>query len=109
MTEKRLRFYAESYSEQFKDPYVSPLFGDLTGLPPSMILAGGHEIMLSDSMSLHEKLLSCGCGSTLHIAPEMWHVYLMYNIAEAKNGFKKINDFIGELFNDQYGELFNER
>ena len=62
--------------------------------------------MLSDSMSLHEKLLSCGCGSTLHIAPEMWHVYLMYNIAEAKNGFKKINDFIGELFNDQYGGTF---
>ena len=106
MTEKRLRFYAESYSEQFKDPYVSPLFGDLTGLPPSMILAGGHEIMLSDSMSLHEKLLSCGCGSTLHIAPEMWHVYLMYKIAEAKNGFNKINDFIGELFNDQYGGTF---
>lgn len=101
MTEKRLRFYAESYSKNHKDPFVSPLFGDLTGLPPSLILAGGHEIMLSDSMRLHERLLSCGCVSTLHIAPEMWHVYLMYSIAEAKDGFKKINDFMGELFNER--------
>ncbi len=100
MSERRLRFYSESYAKRPQAPYVSPLFGDLTGLPPSLILAGGHEIMLSDSTSLHEKLLACGCRSELDIAPEMWHVYLMYNIVEAKDGFKKINSFIKELFNE---------
>ncbi|MDE7193350.1 MAG: alpha/beta hydrolase [Oscillospiraceae bacterium] len=100
MTEKRLRFYAESYADNFNDPYVSPLFGDLTGLPPSLILAGGHEIMLSDSAELHKRLTACGCVSSLHIAPEMWHVYLMYNIKEAEDGYKKINEFMEGLSHD---------
>lgn len=100
MSEKRLRFYSEGYTMHPKEPYASPLFGDLAGLPPSLILVGGHEIMLSDSMLLHERLLSCGCKSELDIAPEMWHVYLMYDIPEAKDGFKKINGFIKELFNE---------
>lgn len=101
MTEKRLRFYAESYADDLSDPYISPLFGDLTGLPPSLILVGGHEIMLSDSILLYNKLIRQGCRSTLHIAPEMWHVYLMYNIAEARGGYGRINNFLGELFDEQ--------
>lgn len=101
MTEKRLKFYADNYTEQITNPYVSPLLGDLTGLPPSLILAGGYEIMLSDSVALHNKLLACGCSSELYIAPEMWHVYLMYNIKEAGNGWKKIKDFPEELWNDK--------
>ncbi len=101
MTEKRLRSYAESYTDRFEDHYVSPLFGDLKGLPPSLILVGGHEIMLSDSVALHKKLISCGCSSKLDIAPGMWHVYLMYNIAEAKIGFEKINVFLEAVFNGQ--------
>lgn len=101
MTEKRLRFYAESYADDLSDPYISPLFGELTGLPPSLILVGGHEIMLSDSVSLYNKLIKQGCQSTLHIASEMWHVYLMYNIAEARSGYGRINNFLGELFDEQ--------
>lgn len=99
MTEKRLRYYAECYTDRFTDPYASPLFGDLKGLPPSLILAGGHEIMLSDSVALHKRLISCGCRSALDIAPEMWHVYLMYNTAEAKIGYEKINIFLEAVFN----------
>lgn len=101
MTQKRLRLYAENYTDQLSNPYVSPLFGDLEGLPPSLILAGGHEIMLSDSVALHKKLISCGCSSTLDIAPEMWHVYLMHNIAEAKVGYQKINIFLEAVFNEK--------
>lgn len=99
MTKKRLISFAKDYTDQFENPYASPLFGDLTGLPPSLILVGGHEVMLSDSTVLHDRLISCGCSSTLFIAPEMWHVYPMYNTDEAETGFKKINVFLEEIFN----------
>lgn len=58
MTKKRLKFYADCYTDQPELPLVSPLFGDLANLPPSLIFAGGDEILLSDSEELHERLVS---------------------------------------------------
>ncbi len=98
MTKKRLQFYAGSYTEQIRSPFASPIFGDLTGLPPSLIFVGGDEIMLSDSVCLHNKLCESGCLSSLRIAPNMWHIYLLYNIKEAKEDRKMISDFLKEIF-----------
>lgn len=97
MTLKRLRFYAEQYTENASDPLVSPLFGDLEGLPPSLIFVGGDEIMLSDSVELHKKLIDSGCVSNIRIAPDMWHIYLLYGIKEAKEDRKLITDFLKEV------------
>lgn len=94
MTEKMLDFYASCYCADRTDPLVSPLFGDLTGLPPSLILVGGDEIMLSDSQAMHEKLLSCGCVSKLLVAPERWHGYLLYGLEEDRKDLVPINRFL---------------
>ncbi|MCI8405220.1 MAG: alpha/beta hydrolase [Clostridia bacterium] len=102
MTKKRLQSYVQMYTEQVRLPYVSPVFGDFSGFPPSLIFAGADEILLSDSVNLHQKLISCGCRSILNIAPEMWHVYLMYRVKEAEQDYKKINDFLEDvLYEDQ--------
>lgn len=98
MTKKRLQFYARCYAEQIESPFVSPLFGDLTGLPPSLIFVGGDEIMLSDSVCIHEKLCESGCLSSLRVAPDMWHIYLLYGIKEAKEDRKMILKFLKEVF-----------
>ena len=97
MTKKRLQCYAKCYTDQTESPFVSPLFGDLTGLPPSLIFVGGDEIMLSDSVSLHQKLCNSGCISKLHIAPEMWHIYLLYGTKQAKEDMKMIPKFLKEI------------
>ena len=59
MTPELLQFYAACYTDDPKDPLCSPLFGDLTGLPPSLLFVGGDEVMLDDTRMLHEKLLRC--------------------------------------------------
>ncbi|MDE7138115.1 MAG: alpha/beta hydrolase [Ruminococcus sp.] len=100
MTKKRLQFYAKCYTEQVKLPLVSPLFADLTGLPPSLIFVGGDEIMLSDSVDLHKKICEYGCKSSLNVAPDMWHIYLLYGIKQAKNDLKKIPEFLREVFHE---------
>jgi len=94
MTAELLNFFAESYTKDRLDPYVSPLFGDLTGLPPSILFVGGDEIMQSDTVSLHEKLLDCGCKSQLTVAPGRWHAYVLYNLKENKGDFTQINQFL---------------
>lgn len=94
MTLQTLDFFASSYTKNREDPLVSPLFGDLTGMPPSLIFVGGDEIMLSDSVLLHEKLEASGSKSSLHVAPERWHAYPLYGLEEDARDFIRINQFL---------------
>ena len=65
MTPELLQFYAACYTDHPEDPLCSPLFGDLTVRPPSLLFVGGDEVMLDDTRVLHEKLLAAGCRSCL--------------------------------------------
>ena len=82
LTQELLEFYAKCYTTDPTDPLCSPLFGDLTGFPPSLLFAGGDEILLDDARALQKKLVSCGCKSTLRVAPERWHAYVLYCLNE---------------------------
>ncbi len=97
MTLERLSFFAGLYAENFQDPLVSPLFGDVTGLPPSLLFAGGDEIMLDDARAMHEKLLAAGCKSHLIVGEHMWHAYVLYGTREhRKADFAAIFAFLRE-------------
>ena len=94
MTPELLQFYAGCYTDDPMDPLCSPLFGDLTGLPPSLLFVGGDEVMLDDTRMLHQKLLECGCKSQMIVAPERWHAYVLYYLNENMSDFDTINDFL---------------
>jgi acetyl esterase/lipase len=57
------------------DPGVSPLFADLTALPPMLIQTGMDEVLLSDSTRLADQARQAGVDVTLDLADGMWHVY----------------------------------
>lgn len=99
MTKKRLECYARCYTDNVNSPFVSPIMADFTGFPPSLIFVGGDEVMRSDSVDLHTKLCDSGCSSKLHIAPDMWHIYLLYGTKQAKEDIKMIPEFIEEILN----------
>lgn len=58
-----------------KHPYASPLFGDLAGLPPLLIQAGGHETMLDDASAFVAAAARAGCAVTLEVYPEQGHSF----------------------------------
>ncbi len=60
---------------QLGDPLVSPVNGDLTGLPPMLVFAGGAEMILDDSVRLKANADRDGVDMTLMIEPEMMHVW----------------------------------
>ncbi|MDA2979228.1 MAG: alpha/beta hydrolase [Actinomycetota bacterium] len=60
---------------QLRDPYVSPVYASLTGLPPMLIFAGGAEMILDDSVRLKANAERDGVDMTLSIEPEMMHVW----------------------------------
>lgn len=88
--------FAKNYTSDRQNPFVSPLFGELQGLPPSLIFVGGDEILLSDAQRMHQKLLRAGNKSQLVVAPERWHGYLLYGLEEDRKDFATINRFLNQ-------------
>ncbi len=94
MTKERLDYFANCYTANRLDPFVSPLFGDVKDLPPSLIFVGGDEIMLSDATLMHEKLVASGSRSKLIVTPDRWHGYVVYDLRENRSDFDLINQFL---------------
>lgn len=59
------------------DPEASPLNADLSGLPPMYVQVSDAEMLLDDSVRLHEKALSQGVDSTLDVVPGQQHTFQM--------------------------------
>ena len=94
MTPEKLARFAFCYTREPENPLCSPLFGDLAGLPESLIFVGGDEVMRDDAVQMHQRLLASGCKSTLTVAPEMWHAYVLYGIKERHSDVDDICAFI---------------
>ena len=60
------------------DPVASPLFADLSGLPPVFIQAGDAEVLLDDSVRLHDRLEAGGVPVRCEIWEGMWHDFQMF-------------------------------
>lgn len=58
-----------------KDPLASPIYADLTGLPPIYIQVGGDETLLDDSRRLAENARKAGVDVSIDVYPGMQHVF----------------------------------
>jgi epsilon-lactone hydrolase len=79
-----------------RDPLVSPIFGDLRGLPPLLIQAGADELLLSDATSFAEKARLASVDVTLEVYAGMWHVWQIYApyLPEADQALRSVARFI---------------
>lgn len=59
------------------DPLASPLHGDWTGAPPVLVQVGDIEVLLDDARALAERARHAGVDVTLHVEPEMPHIWPM--------------------------------
>jgi monoterpene epsilon-lactone hydrolase len=57
------------------DPLISPVFADLTGLPPLLIQVGSNEILLSDALRLAERAAMADVTVTLDVTDSVPHVF----------------------------------
>lgn len=79
-------------------PLASPVFADLTGLPPLMIHASRHEILLSDSTRVHNKAQAAGVTSELHLKAKMPHVWpTMLLLPEARATLTECGQWIAKV------------
>jgi acetyl esterase/lipase len=55
------------------DPLLSPLFGDLTGFPPTFLQSGTRDLFLSNTVRMHRRLRDAGVDAELHVWEAMPH------------------------------------
>lgn len=98
VTEEVLNMSVQAYlqGQDPRTPSASPLYADLTGLPPLLIQAGSREALLDDSRQLAVLAESAGVQVTLEVADGQPHVfqYLAYKRAEARDAVSRTADFI---------------
>ena len=56
-------------------PLISPLYGDLAGLPPVLIYAGDHDVLFDDSTRFVAKAQAAGVAATLRVGEGLFHCY----------------------------------
>ena len=90
--ERMIHVYAKG--EDLTNPFVSPLFGDFRGFPPTYVQVGENEILLSDATRLVERLKQAGVGAKLDVFENMWHVFQMSPFKTAYEAMDKNVAFI---------------
>jgi len=72
-------------------PRMSPIFADLAGLPPLIIQAGTHEVLLDDAVRLAERAVAADVEVILDITPGVPHVFQAYHamLDEAANALDR--------------------
>ena len=92
-----LRTSADYYSlGDTTNPLVSPLFADLSNMPPALVYAGSLELLLDDSVRITDRYGKFGSACELHIVEGMWHVFVIFGTPEAKEALERIREFIDE-------------
>lgn len=77
-----------------KDYRLSPIFGDLTNIPETLITTGTSEVMYPDIMNLSESLANAGTKVNLLICENLYHAFLFFPVEESKFAEEQIIEFI---------------
>jgi len=81
------------------DPRISPIFGDLANLPPTLIQVSDTECLEDDARRYTNKAREAGSEVTLQVWANMMHVWHTFEpeLEEAKEAFTEIEKFIAQL------------
>ncbi len=88
------RLYAAG--RDLRDPLVSPLYGDLRGFPPTLLVTGTRDLLLSDTARVHRKLRSAGVEAELDVYEGLSHADYVSAIdsPESREVFAELGAFL---------------
>lgn len=99
---ERLAWAVDQYAagKDPKDPFISPLYGDLSGLPPLFIQSGTRDLIHDEAMQLGEKAKKSGTEVTLDVWPDMVHAWQLFYPAfpESQEAVVKAGEFLKRAF-----------
>ena len=84
-----------------KDPVLSPIFADLHGMPPTLLVTSTRDLLLSDTATLHRALLHAGDDAQLVVFEALPHAFWYhFQLPETKEAL----ELMAKFFDDKVGK-----
>jgi acetyl esterase/lipase len=90
------RFLPGMSAEERRNPEVSPLFADLSRLPPALFTAGTFDPLLDDNLFMHARWIAAGNRAELALYPGGFHGFTLFPTGLARRAAARIEAFIAE-------------
>lgn len=89
------QLYADGHD--MKDPFLSPVYGDVSGFPPVLLTSGTRDLFLSNTVRMHLKLRQAGVPADLIVFEGLSHAQYHMNedMPEARFHFEELGRFFG--------------
>ncbi|WP_320150331.1 alpha/beta hydrolase [uncultured Tolumonas sp.] len=85
-----------AHGHDLKDPFISPVYGDMHGFPPTILTSGTRDLFLSNTVRVHRKLREAGSIADLIVFEGMSHAqYMMLSpdAPESQQYFSELSAF----------------
>ena len=79
--------------DDLRNPLVSPLHANLSGLPPQLVFVGTREILRDDAIRIVDNAQSVGVDASLEIGSELIHVWPVFPMPEAAESLARVSEF----------------
>jgi epsilon-lactone hydrolase len=78
-----------------RDPLLSPVYGDMTGFPPTILTSGTRDLLLSNTVRVHRKLRQAGVEAVLQVFEGQSHAHYLRDDSapETREAFAEIAAF----------------
>ena len=80
--------------EKRTDPDVSPLYADLSGMPPALFSVGTVDPLLDDTLFMHARWLAAGNEAEIAIHPGLPHAFPLMPMKASEAANERCNEFI---------------
>jgi acetyl esterase len=90
----RAQFLPGRTAEQLRDPDISPLFADLTGMPPARFVVGTQDHSLDDALFMSARWRAAGSPAELEVIAEAVHAFTLFPITVAQRELERQAAFL---------------
>ncbi|MBW0118358.1 alpha/beta hydrolase [Pseudonocardia abyssalis] len=90
-------YFLRAYAGHVPDrtvPDVSPVFGDLRGLPPALLVVGSEDVLLEDNLAMAARLHTAGNGGELRIYPGAPHGFTGHPTELARTALRGVGSWL---------------
>jgi acetyl esterase len=94
-------FFIQAYAGHVADrtnPDISPIYGDLRGLPPAKLVVGSLDILLEDNLVMAARLSAAGGEVDVRVYPESPHGFTLHPTAMANAALEDIESWLADRF-----------
>lgn len=79
------------------DAKYSPLYGDFSDFPPTLVQVGKNEVLQDDSVKLAKRINKAGGNAKIEIYKDGWHVFQQMPLPQATKAMKAVGDYVSTI------------